>query len=271
MKDTSLAEPTHDPLTLEVLQANVALLAEKERLEGERVRLLENEKLRNEFLARLSHDLRTPLNSIIGFSDLIIAGEGGKMNRKHAEFIAAINRNGHTLLAQINDLLDLSTLESKQMHLRRDRIALRIVLDDLKAATTPVLDQAGVKVVWPDVATTVIANLDRKRILQVLINLVDNARKFTPAGGTVSISMGADAEQIVFAVADTGPGIPADERERIFQPYYQRPNHMLMRGEGVGLGLVIVKEIVALHRGEIVIGGEAGKGCTFRITIPQAD
>lgn len=266
-----MPEPDPDTAALEVLQANVRLLADREQLETERRRLVELDRLKTEFLARISHDLRTPLNSIIGFSDLIINGVGGKMNRKHAEFIAAINRNGHALLAMINDLLDLSTLDSRQMVLKATNVTLDEVLADLRAATEPVLASANLKVAWPrpEDLTGKHAYVDRRRLVRCLVNLVDNARKFTPPGGTVTVHMDADAASTTFTIADSGPGIPAEERERIFKPYYQRAQTSMARGDGVGLGLVIVKAIVDLHHGRITIDSDPGKGCIFRIVLPQ--
>ncbi len=264
--------PEPDPnAALEVLQANVQLLADREQLELERRRLLELDRLKTEFLARISHDLRTPLNSIIGFSELIMKGEGGKMNRRHGDFIDAINRNGHALLAMINDLLDLSTIDSKQLVLRAAAVPLEEILADLRAATEPVLASAGLKVSWPQPADLAgkRAWVDRRRVLRLLVNLVDNARKFTPTNGQVVVGMDADDANASFTVADSGPGIPAEERERIFRPYYQRAQTSMSRSDGVGLGLVIVKAIVDLHQGTISIDSVPGKGCTFRITLPQ--
>jgi signal transduction histidine kinase len=265
-----VAEHVPDNVTLDVLQANVDLLAQTERLEGERRRLLELDRIRSEFLARVSHDLRTPLNSIIGFSDLLLAGHGGRPNRKHLEFVSAINRNGHALLAMINDLLDLSTIEAGQLKLRRTTVPLATVLDDLRAATEPVLLQAGLVPVWPerDALAGKQVTVDRRRLLQALLNLVDNSRKFTPAGGRVQIAMDAGPDRATFSVRDTGPGIPAEERDLIFRPYYQRPPTASGRGDGVGLGLVIVRAIIELHRGTIVIDSDAGRGCAFHLTLP---
>jgi signal transduction histidine kinase len=269
-----VAAQSTDSVALDVLQANVELLAEKERLELERIRLLELDRLKTEFLGRVSHDLRTPLNSIIGFSDLIMAGVGGKMNRKHAEFISAINRNGHALLGLINDLLDLSTIDARKMTLKRALVPLQTILDDLRAATEPVIASANLTVSWPGAAGLIGKNafVDRRRIAQVLVNLVDNARKFTPPGGEVSVAMDADEDTAVFTVRDSGPGIPPEERERIFHPYYQRSQSTLgSRVDGVGLGLVIVKAIVDLHQGRIVLDGDAGKGCMFQVVLPQKE
>jgi signal transduction histidine kinase len=264
---------TYDPVTFDVLQANVELLAENERLELERRRLLELDQLKTEFLARVSHDLRTPLNSIIGFSDLIAGEVGGRMNKKHAEFIAAINRNGHALLAMINELLDLSSLESGHVHLRLEQVPLQTLLDDLKAATAPVLESAGITARWPEPHTLLdrTALIDRRRIVQVLVNLVDNARKFTPRGGTVTVAMDSDDHEVRLEVADTGPGVPASECDRIFAPYYQRPTNAGLgaASHGVGLGLAIVKSIVSHHGGRITLDSGIGKGCRFKIILPN--
>lgn len=263
---------TYDPVTFDVLQANVELLAENERLELERRRLLELDQLKTEFLARVSHDLRTPLNSIIGFSDLIAGEVGGRMNKKHAEFIAAINRNGHALLAMINELLDLSSLESGHVQLRLEPVALQTLLDDLKAATLPVLEHAGIEPRWPTAGMLQgkTALVDRRRIVQVLVNLVDNARKFTPRGGIVTVEMDSDRQAARLVVADNGPGIPPSERDRIFAPYYQRPSGgMTANTHGVGLGLAIVKSIVDRHGGSIGLDSGTGKGCRFMVTLPN--
>jgi len=259
-----------DPVTLDVLQANVALLAENERLELERRRLLELDSMKSDFLARVSHDLRTPLNSIIGFSDLMIAEVGGRMNKKHGEFISAINRNGHALLALINEILDLSSIESGHLQLRREAVPLQSVVDDLRAATEPVLAAAQLDVLWPTPVQLErkTAFIDRRRILQLLTNLVDNARKFSRAGGRVIIDMDAGPAEAWFAVADTGPGIAPEDREQIFRPYYQRSAGYSQ--SGVGLGLAIVKGIVDCHGGRIELDSDIGKGCRFRVVIPVA-
>ncbi len=261
-----------DPIALEVLQGNVQLLAEKERLELERLRLIELDRLKSEFLARVSHDLRTPLSSIIGFSDLMLTGEGGKLNKKHLDCVQAISRNGHQLLALINELLDLSSLESGQLKIRLAEVPLADLLADLRAATEPVLRAAQLQVGWQSVAALdgKHALVDRRRILQVLVNLVDNARKFTPAGGHVAVTLDADVREFRATVADSGPGIPEIERDRLFRSFtHTGPGPI--RGEGVGLGLAIVKAIVDQHGGSITVGGGiTGTGCTFRVRIPQA-
>ena len=134
------------------------------------------------------------------------------------------------------------------------------------------LSQAELKVAWQDPVTTEnrFVNCDRRRMLQVLINLVDNARKFTPHGGNVGVSLHADAEEAIFEVSDTGPGIPEADRVRVFRPFSQR-NSGVVRGEGVGLGLAIVKAVVDLHGGTVALREGRVGGCVFTICIPQTE
>lgn len=253
----------HSSATIDVLQANVALLAEKERLEVERRRLLDLDRMRTEFLARVSHDLRTPLSSIIGFSELLLA-EAGRGDERQAECLEAINRNGHALLAMITDLLDLSTLESGLLHLRHAVVPLAELATDLRAATAPVLEAAGLAVTWPAPSPGACAWCDRRRILQALVNLVDNARKFTPRGGTLRIAADATPDGVRLAVADDGPGIPEAEKERLFRPYAGGSG----RTAGHGLGLAIVRAVVERHGGRLEVDSAPGRGCAIAIILP---
>lgn len=261
---------THDPLTLEVLEGNIRLLADKERLELDKSKLEEIGRLKTEYLAKVSHDLRTPLNSIIGFSDLLMADAGGELAKKHVDLVAAILRNGQSLLCLINDLLDLASLESGRLTLRRDRVALTTLLDDLRAATEPTLTAAKLTVVWPDPGSLAgqSAAVDRRRLLQALVNLVDNARKYTPPGGRVLVTMQADGDGATFVVSDTGPGIPEEDRERVFTSFVQRPLPG-RQPSGVGLGLAIVRGIAELHGGSIDLDS-GPQGSRFTLRCPTA-
>jgi two-component system, NarL family, sensor histidine kinase BarA len=260
-----------DQIAIDVLEGNIQLLADKERLELDKQRLLEMDRLKTEFIGRVSHDLRTPLNSIIGFSELLLAEVDAKaQNRKFHDFISAIHRNGYALLSLINDLLDFASIESGQMPVRRERICLQIVLDDIRAATEPVLAAKKLGVTWTarENLATKFGFLDRRRIGQAVVNLIDNARKFTPEGGQVAIALDADDKQSTFSVTDTGPGIAESDRERIFKSYFQRGGTP-SRGAGLGLGLNIVRAIVDRHEGRIEIDSTPGRGSCFRLIIPQ--
>ncbi len=266
--------PPTDLLTLDVLQANVTLLAEKERLEREQARLLELDRLRTDFLARVSHDLRTPLSSIIGFAELL-QSDSHLMAGEQNDYVEAIHRNSQSLLALINDLLDLSSLELGRLPLHPAPVLLSELVADLRAATQPVLAQAGLTTSWPNPVPLAgrSAVIDRRRIFQVLVNLVDNARKFTPRGGQVAITVEPKDDEMRFSISDTGPGISDAQRDQLFRPYANRTD-AVPRTEGVGLGLAIVKAIVDRHGGTITLerrsaGGSLGSGCSFLIRIPQ--
>ncbi len=261
-----------DRVILDVLEGNIALLAEKERLEREKLRLQEIDRLKTELLARVSHDLRTPLNSILGFSELLLADAGGRLAVKQTEFVAAIHRNGYALLALINDLLDVAGLESRQMTIRRENLPLLTLLDDVRAATEPQLGASKLAVTWPSRAALAdrLAWIDRRRMAQALVNLIDNARKFTPEGGSVVISIEPGAKATIFMVADTGPGIRDEDRSRIFSSFFQRaPAGDGRSTTGVGLGLAIVRGIIDLHEGSIELETASGKGTRFRLTVPH--
>ena len=261
-----------DSITLDVLEGNILLLAEKERLEHERQRLELRDRLKTEFLARVSHDLRTPLNSIIGFSELLLAEAGGKnANRKQNEYVEAIHRNGYALLALITDLLDLASIESGQFQMRPEAIDLAMVLDDLRAATDPQLAATSTAVTWPDrdALAGITVRLDRRRISQALVNLVDNARKHTPTGSRVTVTISDNGIETTFSVADTGPGIADEDRERIFASFFQRDPANQQRGAGVGLGLAIVQGIVDRHGGRIELDSQPGRGARFVLVIPH--
>ncbi len=262
-----------DPVTLDVLEGSVQLLAQKERLELDKHRLQEIDRLKTEFLARVSHDLRTPLNSIIGFSELLISDLGGKLNKKQNDFVSAIHRNGYMLLGLITDLLDLATVETGQMVIRREQVPLQGVLDDLRAVHDPLFAATKHTVRWADRAALAEKNawIDRRRLVRAIGNLVDNARKFTPESGRIEIIIDSDERQSVFAVGDSGPGINDDDRERLFSSFFQRSGPKVkQRGAGVGVGLAIVRGITELHGGSIEVAAGIGKGTQVRMIIPHA-
>jgi signal transduction histidine kinase len=223
---------------------------------------------RSQFLAKLTHDLRTPLSSIIGFSDLLTAGIDGRLNKRQLELVQAIARNGHHLLGMINDLLDLSTMEAGQITLRREDVALQTLLDDVRAATQPLLDNAQVQMTWPMVADGDVGWFDRRRIAQVLINLIENARKHSPPGGKVAVAMAIQGGVVHIEVADNGPGIPEDEHTRVFRPFYRRGVPSGGADHGVGLGLAIVKGIIDQHGGTVNLTSGIGRGCRVAIALP---
>ena len=225
---------------------------------------------KSEFLANMSHELRTPLNAISGFSQVLRKGLVGEINEKQAEYLDDVLTASRHLLSLINDVLDLAKVEAGQIELR---IAPFSLSDALEGGAVVVRERATVGEVRVSVTsdpgiTTVIG--DERRIRQVIFNLLSNAVKFTPAGGEVSISAARVDGEIRISVHDTGPGIPPEDQERIFQEFQQAEAGKQQR-EGTGLGLALSKRLVELHNGRIWVESKPGIGSTFTFTLPQAE
>ncbi|MDP9320945.1 MAG: ATP-binding protein [Chloroflexota bacterium] len=242
-----------DARTRELAQAN-ALLAVASRH-------------KSEFLANMSHELRTPLNAIIGFSDVLLQRMNGELTDKQEEYVADILDSGKHQLALINDILDLSKVEAGRMELELTSFSLAEVL---ATAATLVREQAvrrGIRLelrVDPTV-TTILA--DKRKVKQVVVNLLANAVKFTPNGGRVEVSARQLADAIHVSVRDTGPGIAADDQERIFEEFGQARTRPATP-EGTGLGLTLAQRFVILHGGRIWVESTLGEGSTFTFTLP---
>jgi signal transduction histidine kinase len=222
---------------------------------------------KSDFLANMSHELRTPMNAIIGFSQVLREGLVGDVNAKQAEYLDDILSSGNHLLSLINDVLDLSKVEAGQVELQVAPFSLQ---DALERGVSMVREQAtteGVQVTLHRNGSLDVVSGDERRIRQVIFNLLSNAVKFTPEGGRVDVSAArVDAEMRV-SVADSGPGIAAEDLERIFEEFQQTEAGASQR-EGTGLGLALSKRFVEMHGGRIWCESEVGKGSTFEFTLP---
>lgn len=250
-------------------------------------RLKELDRLKSNFLATVSHELRTPLTSIIGYSEMLAEGIAGPITAEQQEFVQTIREKGEQLLELIKGLLDLSKLESGTMSLRKADLGLHAVIHDVAQTLTPTAKKKGVQLAL-DVEPGLPAVWgDKERLRQVLLNLTENAIKFTPAQGVVALSarvssieaapdpdggglvlMSTRRTAIEVRVADTGIGIPASERERVFDAFYQVDSSSTREQGGTGLGLSIVKRLVEAHDGTIRIEDNQPKGTVFVVTIP---
>jgi PAS domain S-box-containing protein len=232
----------------------------------------ELERMKSSFLSVVSHELRTPLHSIKGFVDIILMGKTGPITETQADFLTTVREQTTHLQSLINDLLEFSRLESGQVKLRLTEVSLAevaaAVIDKLK----PLADQGQVCLVNRIAAEIPTIDADRLRIEQVLTNLVDNAIKFTPASGVITISATDLGPEIQVAVSDTGIGIPAGELERIFDRFYQVDSGSTRPYRGTGLGLTICKHIVEHHRGRIWAESPAAgqdKGSAFYFVLSK--
>ena len=222
---------------------------------------------KSEFLANMSHELRTPLNAIIGFSQVLRQQLFGEVNEKQAEYLDDVLASGNHLLSLINDVLDLSKVEAGQIELEVAPFSLQ---EALRRGVVMVRERAtkdGVHVTLTANPEVDVVTGDERRIRQVIYNLLSNAVKFTPAGGVVDVGAArVDGEVRVF-VADSGPGIAPEDRERIFEEFQQTEVGIEQR-EGTGLGLTLSRRLVELHGGRIWVDSELGKGSTFAFALP---
>jgi signal transduction histidine kinase len=222
---------------------------------------------KSDFLANMSHELRTPLNAIIGFSQVLREGMVGDVNTKQAEYLDDILSSGNHLLSLINDVLDLSKIEAGQVELQVVPFSLQ---DALERGVSMVREQAtteGVQVMLHKNGGLDVVTGDERRIRQVIFNLLSNAVKFTPAGGQVDITATRANGEVKVCVADSGPGIAAEDLDRIFDEFQQTEAGARQR-EGTGLGLALSKRFVEMHGGRIWCESEVGKGSTFEFTLP---
>jgi signal transduction histidine kinase len=248
-----------------------ALAANVDRMNDELRRLYveleEASRHKSEFLANMSHELRTPLNAIIGFSQVLREEMFGQVNEKQAEYLDDILSSANHLLSLINDVLDLSKVEAGQVELQVAPFSLQ---DALKRGVSMVGERAmkdGVQVTLHATGGLDVVTGDERRIQQVIFNLLSNAVKFTPTGGLVDLTTTRANSEVRVSVADTGPGIAAEDLDRIFDEF-QQTEAGARQHEGTGLGLALSKRFVEMHGGRIWCDSEHGKGSTFAFTLP---
>jgi signal transduction histidine kinase len=222
---------------------------------------------KSEFLANMSHELRTPLNAVIGFSQVLRDEMVGSVNEKQAEYLDDITSSGNHLLSLINDVLDLSKVEAGQVELEVHPFSLREALERGVVMVRERATEDGVRVELAADPEVDPVNGDERRIKQVIFNLLSNAVKFTPAGGEVDVSATRVNGEVRVSVADTGPGIAPDDRDRIFEEFQQSEAGVGHR-DGTGLGLALSKRFVELHGGRIWLESDLGQGSTFTFALP---
>jgi PAS domain S-box-containing protein len=244
-------------------QAQAELEAAKESAEAAN-------RAKTNFLANMSHELRTPLNAILGFSEVMEKEMLGPIGtQRYREFAAGIHKSGTMLLQLINDVLDMAKIEAGRHELRREWIDLRDVAGDALLVVRQRAEAAGLalNVRMPDDLPPFYA--DQRAVGQILVNLLTNAVKFTPRGGSVTLRIDSAEDRVTLAVADTGVGIPRDMLDLLGTPFLQVQSSMTRSHEGTGLGLALIKSLVALHGGTLKIDSEEGRGTTVTVTLPR--
>ncbi|MCX7853460.1 MAG: ATP-binding protein [Caldilineales bacterium] len=229
----------------------------------------ELERMKSNFLSVVSHELKTPLHSIKGFVDIILMGKTGPVSAIQRDFLETVKQQTDHLQRMIDDLLEFSRLESGRVTLRLQPVDLPVVVEAVVEKLTPLAASAEVALInlVPEDLPTIAA--DPWRLEQVVTNLVDNAIKFTPAQGRVTIRARDTGDFIEVSVEDTGIGIPADQLERVFERFYQVDGGVNRLYKGTGLGLTICRHLVEHHGGRIWATSELGRGTTFTFTISR--
>ncbi len=246
-----------------IIEKNKAYKTIKEQNE----KILEADKIKNEFLANVSHELRTPLNSILGFSDILSAQLYGNLNTKQEEYINDIKVSATHLLGMINEILDMSKLEANAMKIVKSVFWISRAVDEVTNILLPLAQKKNIKLLKiMQVDFEVFA--DYQKIQQILYNLISNAIKYSPENNTVDITVSADNEKFKIAVHDNGIGIDKKYHGKIFAKFVQLDSAYTKKESSTGLGLTITKELVELHGGKISVISEINNGSTFIVEIP---
>ena len=240
-----------------------------ETIEKQHKKLIELDKTKTAFLANISHELRTPLNAIIGFSQALSYKIFGELNKKQEEYVKDIHISGLHLLGMINEILDLSKIESKAMKISLSELSPAIVIQEAINILSPLSEQKAIKV---DFINQSVKNImaDYQKLQQILFNLLSNAIKFTPEGGNITIKIYEDDKDFILEVKDTGVGIDKKYHNKIFTKFVHLNNLYTKGQSSTGLGLTITKELVKLHKGKITLESTVNKGSTFKVRLKGA-
>jgi PAS domain S-box-containing protein len=230
-------------------------------------RLTELDRLKSQFLASMSHELRTPLNSIIGFTSLLRRGLAGPVNDEQVKQLGIVHSSASHLLGLINDLLDVSRIEAGRADLQHEPFDFVEVVNEVALSLQPMADRKGLRVILELTQPVILMRGDRKRAFQVLLNLVNNALKFTERG-SVRIAAASSDGLLRVEVADTGIGIKPEQLEMLFEAFRQLDGSAKRVYEGTGLGLYLCRKLLTLMGGEIHAESEYGKGSRFIYSMP---
>jgi PAS domain S-box-containing protein len=268
---------------IKVIQCNIRDITDRKQAEKE-LREAKNtaetaNRAKSNFLSSMSHELRTPLNAVIGFSEVLADKTFGDLNEKQGKYVDNVLGAGRYLLSLINDILDLSKVESGKMELELSNFPLAAVLDNSLVMVKERCAKQGIGLTLDinEGIRDLEISADERKLKQILFNLLSNAVKFTPEGGTIKLSASLDCKpskngnqqsDILVFVADTGIGIKLEDQERIFREFEQVDSSDTPKYKGTGLGLALVKRFVELHGGRVWVESQFGKGSTFWFSIP---
>ena len=232
-------------------------------------KIQETTRLKSDFLTGMSHELRTPLNAVIGFSEMLLSENYGKLNKKQKKFLSNISISGDHLLRLVNDVLDLSKIESGNMEINYETFNVCIAIEE----TVSVLKSLAIKKnlsIKMSVKPDLIINADLTRFKQIMYNLLSNAIKFTEEIGKITVKAFKDGENIKVEVYDDGIGISQNDKEKIFKNFRQLDSALTKKQEGTGLGLKLTRKLIELHNGKIDFESKKDKGSKFWFILPES-
>jgi signal transduction histidine kinase len=241
-----------------------------EALKRRYVDLEKAHRAKSAFLAGVSHELKTPLHAIIGFARVLRRKSHGPLTPRQEEYLRLILTNGEHLLGLINDILDLSRIESGTMEITLRDVNITSILDECVRSLGALAEKKSLRIQQRRGSAIPAVRADRNKVKQVVFNLLSNAIKFSPSGAVIRLetALGEYGDEIRISVSDEGPGIPPEDRERIFEPFIRLDT--AGAPDGTGLGLSIARKLVELHHGRIWVESLPGKGSTFSFTLPVA-
>jgi signal transduction histidine kinase len=222
---------------------------------------------RNRFYRHVSHEVRTPLTSIIGFTELITDDESEPLTPGQKVIMQKVTSSAHRLLNMINNLLDISRVEAGRMEVRYNDVRLDELIEQVVDHMMPLVSEKGLEIATSFAGDTPLIVTDEQKLVQILTNLISNAVKYTPEG-TIKINAAVANEQAIISVVDTGVGIPEDELDNIFNEFHRVQVGPIQRGSG--LGLTIVKKLTDLLEGSVIVQSRLHEGSTFTLTLPNA-
>ena len=266
----TFSDETCDLLTAFASQSAIALTNARlyEQLELQRRELATTSQHKSDFLASMSHELRTPLNAVIGFSEVLLERMFGELNDRQADYVQDILDAGRHLLALLNDVLDLSKVEAGRMELEVTTFPAADAIQGVLALVRERAGQHGVELRFDATGAPTHITADELRLKQVLLNVIGNAVKFTPEGGSITVRAWTEGPEVLVTVTDTGIGIAESDRSRIFDSF-QQGARSASSTEGTGLGLTLTRRIVELHGGRMWLESELGVGSTFGLALPR--
>ena len=230
----------------------------------------EANRAKSDFLAAMSHELRTPLNAIGGYAQLIEMGVRGAVTDEQRIDLLKIQRSKDHLQSLVSDVLNFAKAGIGRIEYRMDSVNVQATLESVLEMIAPQVAEKALRLVPAESAPTITVVGDEDKVRQVLLNLLANSLKFTPAGGTVALDVSTTDADVSISVTDTGIGVPADKIESIFEPFVQAERALHARDQGVGLGLAISRQLARAMRGELTAVSESGRGSTFTLTLPRA-